>query len=614
MNDLTKFKKLTQLQHIRARPGIYIGNINRMEAVQWLQSGKKFTQKECVWNPGVLKLFDETISNSVDEHIRSKSVTKISVCLNSLDGSISVEDDGGIPVQIHPEYKVYVPEMIFGELMSGSNFDDSDRTTAGVNGLGIKLVNILSSKFSVETGDGKKKFFQTFTDGMTNRSSASIANKDFKGTKIEFIPDYEYFKSSIEENFDKLTKRVYDIAGCNPQLKVYLNSQLIEYKKFSDYVSYYTSEYVYEESKDFSVAIAPTQSDSFMQVSFVNGVDTMVGGSHVEYVTNQIVSKLRELIKKKHKIDVKPNIIKQQLFLIMKCTINAPAFNSQTKEYMCSEVRDFGTSYQPSDKFIKQIFESPVIENVLNWVEAEKRREELAELKKVNKQTQTSNFLKRIEKFDDATSKDRSECTLYLTEGDSASKTILAARDAKTCGIFSLRGKFLNVRSESLKVLAANNEFQSIMAIMGLKLGTKVNSIAELRFGKICLVTDSDLDGHHISGLIFNMFHEFWPELFELGVIHKLTAPVIMCQANKTRHEFKSKLDYEQWAKTSPKHTKDYYKGLGSYSTADFKRFLNDSSYLVKVTASTKEDVAALNTAFDKTKADERKAWLLEDL
>lgn len=613
MTDTSIYKKLDELTHIKMRPGIYIGSIANTTGIEWMVDDGKMAQREVTYNPGVLKLFDEAISNSVDEHIRTGNVRNIHVELHPMMGEITVSDDGGIPVVKHPEYNTYIPEMIFGELRTGSNFNDDDRSTAGVNGLGIKLVNIFSTNFKVHTCDGKKKFFQNFTDGMSKRSSIVVQDSATKGTEISFVPDLSYFKCDFtQDNVDKISKRVYDIAGCNPNIRVHLNGKLIPYKKFGDYVSAYVQDYIIEETDDFSVAVAASQNDAFSHVTFVNGVNTYNGGTHVDYVVNNIVNKLREMIKKKHKIDVKPNIIKQQIFLIMKCRINAPAFNSQTKEFMCSEVRDYGTSYTPTDKFVKKIFESPVVEKVLNWVMAEKRREELAELKKLNKQTQNTNFLKRIAKFDDATGKDRAKCVLALCEGDSAAKTLLSARDPNVVGVFPLRGKFINVRDIEIKSLANNEEFQNFMSIMGLKIGQKITSVAELRFGKIVMCTDQDPDGNHICGLIFNMINEFWPELFKLGVITKLNPPLIVAKTSKKRYEFFSSSEYETWASTATKHTKDYFKGLGTYETADFKKFLTDASYAVTITANNADDIEALNIAFDKSKADARKEWLLQ--
>jgi DNA topoisomerase-2 len=610
--ELSKFKKLSEVEHILARPGIYIGNVSNTNTKTWLLSDDNMTESEVTYNPGLLKLFDEIISNSVDEHIRKGSVKNIWVDIFPMTGEIQIRDDGGIPVAKHPEYGTYIPEMIFGELRTGSNFNDEERITAGLNGLGAKLTSIYSTEFKVDTCDGKNRFVQTFRNNTQDRGKSVIQPSKDNGTTITFTPDYKRLDCELDsDNIAKIERRVYDVAGCNPGINVHLYGKRINIKSFKDYVELFTSEYVIEETDDYSVALTAVEDGQFRHVSFVNGIDTYNGGTHVDYVSNQIIYKLRELIKKKHKIEVKPNVIRQQMMVIMKCRINAPNFNSQTKEFMCSEVRDFGTSYTPSDKFIKRLFDSPVVEKVLDWVAAEKRKDELAELRKLNKQTQNNNFLKRITKFDDATSKDRSLCSLILTEGDSAATTILSARDPQTMGVFPLRGKFINVRDIEVKKLANNEEFQNIMAIMGLKVGTKVNSVDELRFGKILVATDADPDGQHIFGLIINMINEFWPELITMGVICKLNPPLIIAQQGKNTVEFFGTSEYTVWSETAGKHSHKYFKGLGSYATKDFKRFLVDSKYSVKITATDKADFEALDIAFDKSKADARKDWLL---
>ena len=611
--DVSKYKRLTDIEHVRKRSSVYVGSISNGTAEFFVPEDGAIKFKEITINYGLQKLFDEIISNSVDEHIRSGNVNNIWVELHQMTGEIVVRDDGGIPVVHHPEHGIYIPEMIFSELRAGSNFDDSNRSTAGTNGMGGALCNILSKEFRVDTCDGKNRFVQQFSDGMNSRTEPSITKSKANGTTITFTPDYDYFGCSLDDdNVLKITRRVYDVAGCNPNIKVHLNGKLIKINSFKQYVEMFTDSSVYDSSDDFEVAVAPTFDDSFRQVSFVNGIDTYNGGNHVEYVESQITKKIREFIKKKHKVDVKPNVIKQQMFLIMKCRINAPTFTSQTKEFMSSEIRNFGTSYTPSDKFIKKVLESEVVQKVLDWVEGEKRRNELAELRKLNKTTQSSNFLKRILKFDDATSKIRSECTLLLSEGDSAAKTILSARDSKLHGVFPLKGKPLNVRDIDVKKLVANEEFHNIMAIIGLKIGEKVKSKSDLRFGRIAIASDSDIDGLHISGLFFNMMHEFWPELFSMGLVYKLYTPLIIATQKGKVFEFFDSTSYNKWANENPGHKYKYYKGLGGFDTKDFKRFLqNQEKYMVRVDILDKSDTDALDIAFDKKLADARKEWLL---
>lgn len=612
MEDLNRFRKLDEIEHVLVRPSIFVGSISNTRGEYWVFNGEKMVLSEVQYNPGLLKLFDEIISNSVDEHIRSGNVKNIWVETNPLIGEIVVKDDGGIPVKKHPEFGTYIPEMIFGELRTGSNFNDDDRTTAGLNGLGSKLTSIFSKSFKVDTCDGEKRFIQTFKNNLSERSEPNIKPHTKNGTTITFTPDYARFDCELDDdNLKKIEKRVYDVAGCNPKINVHYNGKKIKINKFSEYVNLYTDTFVIDEQEDWTVAIAPSE-DGFRQVSFVNGIDTYNGGSHVDHLTAMICNKLRELIKKKYKIDVKPNIIKQQMFLFVKCKINAPLFTSQTKESMSSEVRNFGTEFVVTDKFIRKIMDSEVIQRVLDWVESEKRRQEQAELRKLNKNTQNNSFLKKIVKFDDATTKIRNEATIFFTEGDSAAKAVLSSRDPKTVGVFPLRGKLLNVRDVDVKKLANNDEFQNIMAIIGLKIGHKVKDVNELRFGKICALTDSDFDGSHIRGLFFNMINEFWPELFDLGVIYNMNTPLIEVQEGKNKLEFFNVPAYQEWAKAGKKHTIQYHKGLGGFETAHFRKFLaNPERYMVRMTMNGIEDKEAMDIAFDKRKADDRKVWLM---
>lgn len=610
--DLLRFKRLSEIEHVLARSGMYLGNTTNTEADCWVVEKDKMVQKKVTYNPGLLKMFDEILSNSVDEHIRSGSVKNILVNTYQMTDEISVSDDGGIPVKKHPEYDIYIPEMIFSEFRTGSNFSDDERSTAGLNGLGSKLTSVFSKYFKVDTCDGSKQFVQVFEDNLSKKNDPYITKSTYKGTTITFLPDYQRLGCTLDEgNIAKIKKRVYDVAGCNPSIKVFYNGQQIKIKSFGSYVSMYAEEYVEDKQDKWHVALAAS-NDQFSHVSFVNGVDTFNGGTHVDYVANQICAKIREFIKKKHKIDVKPNIIKQQMFLFISCTINAPMFSSQTKECLTTEVRNYGSSYSPSDKFIKAVCESEVIQKVLDWVEAEKRKEELAELRKMNKQTQTTNFLKRIIKFDDASSKDRKKCTLMLTEGDSAAKPISAARGQDgLIGVYPLKGKMMNVRDVSIKDIAKSEEIQNIMAIIGLKLGEPVKSVDDLRFGKICIASDFDPDGQHIAGLFFNFINEFWPELFTLGVIYRLRTPLFVVQYKGKEYEFFDKESFYSWTKDKTNIKSRYFKGLGTFETKQFKRFLSEDGYMVNITVNGQEDIDALNIAFDKRKANERKEWLL---
>jgi len=611
MADISQYKMLDEVEHILTRAGMYLGSTSNTTKMCYVPDDSKMVEEELTYNPALLKMFDEVISNSVDEAIRSGSVDRIEVRLDELQGEITISDNGGIPVKVHPEYDMYIPAMIFGELRTGSNFDDDNRQGAGMNGLGAKLTSVFSERFTVTTGDGSKLFKQTFRDNLSVKDQPAVVSSSDKGTTIQFLPDYDRLGCTLDEdNIKRITKRVYDIAGCNPRIKVVLNGEHIKINRFDQYVGMYTDTFATTGNDDWKIAVGSSNDDTFKQVSFVNGVDTFNGGSHIDYIVNQVTAKLRAYIKKKHKIDVKPNNIKQQLFVFVQATINAPIFTSQTKEYMSSDVKDYGTSFSVPDRFIDKLVKSGVVQKILDWAEAQQRQKELAELRKVNKATQNNNFLKKIVKFDDATSSKRSDCTLYIVEGDSAAKALLSARDPKLHGVYALKGKPLNVRDINPTKLTNNEEFANLMAILGVKVGHDIDP-SNLRFGQIVLATDYDVDGSHICGLCINMLNEFWPNILMEGIIHRLKTPIIVATEGKKRHEFFNRADYEAYKSLDKKHSMKYYKGLAAWTNKDFVNFLqNKEDYLLPLTIEGEEDIDCINVAFDKKRADDRKVWL----
>jgi DNA topoisomerase-2 len=313
-----KFKKLDEISHVLLRPGRYIGSINPHTAVSYTiaDDKHKMISDELTWCPALLKIFDEIISNSVD-YSKTDSGTHldtIKVNVDKTTGAISVYDNGGIVVVKHPEHDQYIPEMIF-ELRAGSNFnDDEDSTLTGQNGEGAALTSIFSTSFIVDTADGKNKFLQTHTNNSRDKTTPIIKKSKEHYTKITFIPDYP--KLNLENlsdgDFRKIEKRVYDVAGCNPQLKIYFNDKKIDIKNFEDYIKMYVDEYIYDQNDNWKVGISKSDG-GFSHVSFVNSTETTIGGLHVSYIADQIIFKLREFIEKKHKIQIKPSEIKNHL-------------------------------------------------------------------------------------------------------------------------------------------------------------------------------------------------------------------------------------------------------------------------------------------------------------
>jgi DNA topoisomerase-2 len=462
-------------------------------------------RKDITYVPALIKIFSEILDNSIDEYKRHPDIlTSIRVEISATE--ISIADNGaGIPVEIHPTTQKYVPETVFTNLRAGSNFDDDEeRMTIGTNGVGSSIAVILSSSFKVETCDGKNKFTQEYLNGLLEKSEPKIKPYEHHGTKVTFVPDFEYFgiQELDADHIQKMMKRVVDIAGCNPNVKFYLNGERIQFRAFSDYVSTYQEEFIYEPTKEWKVAVACSANDTFEQISFVNSVETYNGGTHVDYVFLQIAAKLRELFKKKHKVDITPGMLKNHVRLFISCDIDKPKFNSQTKDCMVSETKSFGTSFEVTDKFARKIMDSPIVQSVLDWVLAKEDAARRAELRKLNKDTDKVNP-RSIEKLNDASKKgDRSECMIFLSEGDSAATAIKSAgkayKDPTLIGSYPLRGKPLNVCGIDTKRLVANQVFSDMMVAIGLKMGEKVETVEDGKWvtldvnGEIMTVNEND--------------------------------------------------------------------------------------------------------------------------
>ena len=472
-----KYKKLTDIEHVLLRPGMYIGSVKPNTSMKHIVNDDKILKEEISFNPGLLKLFDEIIMNSIDESKREGSKLNI-IKVDIQDGNISVYDNGGIPVEKHPKYNEWVPEMIFSNLKSGSNFDDDEsREGAGTNGVGSVLANIYSSKFKISTCDGTNKFVQTFSDNMRKKNKPSITKSKTKHTEISFTPDYEKFglDSLDRDNYEMIKKRVYDISACNHTLKIYFNKKLINFKSFDDYIKLYKSEFFSESSKDKKWTIGVAHStNGFQQVSFANSTETYDGGTHLDYITNQIIYKLRDFFKKKHKVDIRPNDLKNHIFLFINSTVVNPSFSSQTKEKLITEIKEFGFEFKVSDKLIKSILKSEIIESVLDWIE----RKKIADESKLQRDLKRKLSRIKVDKLIDAKGKERWKCSLSIFEGDCLHEDteIRVIRDGDI-----IDTKIKNVNIEDL-VITHNNTISNVYALTK-KIKTK--SIIKTKSGDV---------------------------------------------------------------------------------------------------------------------------------
>ena len=633
MNNSTKtieqrYQKKTPIEHILLRPDTYVGDILLQKEMMWIwdYTLEKIIKKEIEYVPGLYKIFDEILVNARDRNTEDKTCDTIKVNIDKKTNTISVWNNGkGIDVVEHSEHKMYIPELLFGELLTSTNYDDTQkRTTGGRNGYGAKLTNVFSTFFSVETVDGERglKFYQEFTNNLSSRSTPKItklkAENPFTYTKITFQPDLAKFKlkTLTDDMVALMSKRVIDIAGVTSKVKVYLNDKKVDVNNFKKYISQYQlntdddnqndnedsdedneentesnteskipkDTVLYEESNRWKLGIMYIPDGNFEQISFVNGICTYHGGNHVDYVVNQLIKKLEVIIQKKYKdAKVKPTSIKENLVIFLDSVIDNPAFTSQTKENLKTKVSDFGSSFEPSDKLIKRLASTGIVDQIIKLAQL---KEESFLKKTDGKKTTSVRGIPKLEDAEHAGSKKSAQCKLILTEGDSAKALAMAGRSvvgSEYYGVFPLKGKLLNVRDASPKQLLENEEIINIKKILGLQHSKSYTDINELRYGGIVLMCDQDYDGFHIKGLLMNFFHYFWPSLLQHhNFISALATPIVKATKRSGKNAdvkvFYNLTDYSKWKELpeSKPYTIKYYKGLGTSTKEEAKEYFED--------------------------------------
>lgn len=627
------YKKVSQREHVLLRPDAYIGSAVRTQQPPvycWDAASERMVQRDLTFAPGIFKIFDEILVNAADHKQRCSDMKNLRVEIEPENCRIAVWNDGaGIPIKMHEEEGVYVPELIFGHLLTSSNYDDGEKkVVGGRNGFGAKLANIFSTQFVVETADSNTglKYKQVFRDHMSVIGKPQITKATKKKddwTRITFFPDLALFgMDSLDDDLVALlTKRVYDIAGTNPGVRVSLNGTRLTVKSFKDYIALYHGPnpevpFVHQRCSDrWEIAIGASQG-VLEQVSFVNSIWTIKGGAHVAHVVDQVVSKIQEHIAKKNKgMKLKPHQIKSHLSVFVNALIENPAFDSQTKETLTTKPSQFGSKCVISDDVFKRVLKSGVVENVLAFAKF-KQDKELTKSdggKKVR--------VVGVPKLDDANKaggREASKCTLILTEGDSAKALAVSGLSVigrDYYGVFPLRGKLLNVREASHKQIMDNAEISNLKKILGLQQGKKYSAenIKSLRYGHVLIMTDQDHDGSHIKGLLINFFNHFWPALLQIdGFLQEFITPIVKCVKGKSQKVFFTMPEYHQWIEAAGTGWKaKYYKGLGTSTASEAKSyFANLCDHLLKFTWSGEEDGQMIELAFAKSKVNERKTWL----
>ena len=620
------YQKKTHREHILSLPDTYIGSIQNTEETTAVRSGDSFVQQTLTVNPGFYKLVDELLVNAHDHVVRLRSrnsenpVRKITFACDATH--VYIENDGEpIDVVQHPEHKVWVPQMIFAELLTSTNYDaEEKKLVGGKNGYGVKLVNIFSKRTEVMIVDASRKlaYNQVFTANMTKIGEPIVkASKSKSSVAIRWEPDFARFGMTeiTPDMLQLITRRVWDLAmTVGKDVKVILNGETVRCRSLVDYAKAYGCETTVTESPNdrWQIVVGATPTDHLFQMSFVNGIWTSKGGTHVDTIVNQIAGHLVDYLETKKKVKAKQSLVKDHLAVFVVSLIENPSFTSQTKETLTTKVSAFGSSPKLSEETLKKIVSKlGIVESIL----AAQAVKDSKDNTKTDGKKQSR--ITGIPKLDDAVlagTKESSKCTLILTEGDSAKAMALSGlsqEQRKVYGVYPLKGKVLNVKDTSDAKVEQTKEIAELKKILGLQSGKKYTDVSELRYGRIMIMTDQDYDGSHIRGLLINLFHELWHELIAIpGFLTYMATPIVKATKGKTVKCFYSQVEYETWRKGEGAKgwTVKYYKGLGTSTRDEAKDyFAVPQAVRFEFAAGSDE---AIDLAFNKQRADDRKTWL----
>ena len=595
-------RSLDWKDHIRLRPGMYIGKMG---------NGKSP-------DDGIYILLKEVIDNSIDEYVMGNGKTiEVSVKNNK----VSVRDFGrGIPLG-------KVIDCV-SKINTGAKYDSKVfKKTVGLNGVGTKAANALSSYFCIRSiRDGKSKFVE-FDQGNIINDEPIQENTSRKGTRVTFVPDEELFGKYTFLN-EYIEKMMWNYCYLNTGLTILYNGEKFYSEKgLYDLLDQNTeAEMLYPiihlKGEDIEVAITHCKNQySEQYYSFVNGQHTVQGGTHQSAFREAIVKTIREYFGKNYEA----SDVRQAVNAAISIKVIEPIFESQTKTKLGStEMEPEGVSVRGFiNDFLKTELDNylhrntDVAEIIQKKIQqAEYERKSMAGVKKLAKERAKKANLhnKKLRDcrihYNDQKKEERTETTIFITEGDSASGSITKTRDIKTQAVFSLRGKPLNSFGLSKKVVYENEEFNLLQSALNIEQG-----IDELRYNKIVIATDADVDGMHIRLLLITFFLQFFPELVKEGHVYVLETPLFRvrnkketfyCYSDKERKEAKEKVG------KNPEITR--FKGLGEISPNEFKHFIGKDIRLEPVILGKESKIQEILTFFMGKNTPERQKFIINNL
>lgn len=592
--DESSVKTLDALSHIRLRSGMYIGRLG---------DGS---------NPddGIYVMLKEVIDNSVDEFIM-KHGKKIVVNLDDATGLVSVRDFGrGIPLG-------KVIDCV-SQINTGAKYnDDVFQFSVGLNGVGTKAVNALSSHFLVRSFREGNYQEATFSKGILQKDKSGKTQEP-DGTYMEFIPDTEIFKKYTYQK-DYVSKRLWHYAYLNTGLTLEYNGEAIKSENgLLDLLNEEVSddrlyEPLHYRGKQMEFAFLHTQSYGESYFSFVNGQYTADGGTHLSAFREGILKGVNEYAKKNFQgVDVREGIVGTILV-----KVKDPIFESQTKNKLGNTDLRNTVVQEVKDAVADLLYKNPTTANQIieRIVFNEKLRRELAAVKKEAKEKQKKISFKipklRDCKYHYTDEGSRGEGTMiFLTEGDSASASIVASRDPLTQAVFSLRGKPLNVYGMKLDQLYKNEEMFNLMSALNIE-----DDIEKLRYNKVILATDADVDGMHIRNLLITFFLTYFEGLVLSGHLYILETPLFKVRnKEKTLYCYSEEERDKAIAKLKKGVEVTRFKGLGEISPNEFGQFIDKNIRLIHVNINTFSDIRNTLEFYMGKNTPERKQFIMQNL
>lgn len=602
-----KFEILSPRKHARARIGMYMGSAS-------LENTDRFVLgvwKSVSYVPALNKMIDEIIDNAIDESIRTKFeyANKIDVTIDK--NKVIVSDNGrGIPQDTIRDTvtneTLLRPVAAWTRTNAGTSFTD-DRTTIGANGVGSAVTNFLSVSFLGETWRDGQMVIVDCKDGA-DIIMTQLKKKVGNGTRVSFVPDFSLFgvDNLVDAHtIDLVEDRITSLQLAFPEIQFSLNGKKVSENNLKKYAALFGSENPVIYQTDNIGMFFIGSEDGFRSNSYINGVNTRLGGVYVDYVINGVIDELVTQIKKKHKIEVAKSVIKNGLsFVMFARNFTDPKFDSQTKERLTSSISSVKEHYTASNgpDFVavaKKVLASaeiidPIIEAQLAKRLAAEQREANAAQKKLKKV--------KVAKHISAT---KDDATLFLCEGDSALGSFLKVRNPATSGGFPLRGVILNTWDMKPHEVLKNKELSELISVLGLDINNP-NSVNDMNYKTIATLTDADHDGiGHIAPLLVAFFYKYWPKLFLEKRICITRTPIMISTKGKEVKWFYSYVESSEFKDKNNGYTHRYIKGLASLTTEEYDIIINKPVFDTVVT----DDPNCFEIMFGK-EADLRKEFL----